>query len=197
MAKVFDFWEMWQCSPNLRTTQKESCAQNKQTAAVGYISDTEESVTASWSNYQHDCAAAFKSSERSPLSPAFSAMELTGGQTQVLNVHRIQRIKRLPAVSDDVSAPESMSDTEHWPKWNGDLDNSNDSEDHYEADNRSDGELDNCIEDPESHEHSAVCPTPNVPGLIWPTRRAKEKSEKGLVMVNATETRRIRGNRKK
>jgi len=47
--------------------------------AVGYISDTEESVKASWSIFQHDGAAAFKLSERSLLPPALSAKLLTGG----------------------------------------------------------------------------------------------------------------------
>jgi len=47
MANVHNFREMWQGSQNQHTTQKESRAQNKQMTAVGYISDTEESVTAS------------------------------------------------------------------------------------------------------------------------------------------------------
>jgi len=60
MAKVHDFLEMWQGSQNLRATQKESRAQNKQMTAIGSISDTEEIVNASWSLFQHDGAAAFK-----------------------------------------------------------------------------------------------------------------------------------------
>jgi len=60
MAKVHDFLEMWQGSQNLRATQKESHAQNKQMTTIGYISDTEEIVKASWSLFQHDGAAAFK-----------------------------------------------------------------------------------------------------------------------------------------
>ena len=79
MAKVHDFLEMWQGSQNLRTTQMESRAQNKQMTAVGYISDTEERVKASWSIFQHDGAAAFKLSERSPLPPALAAKQPTGG----------------------------------------------------------------------------------------------------------------------
>jgi len=47
MAKVHDFLKMWQGSQNLRTTQKESRAPNKQMTAVGYISDTEAIVKAS------------------------------------------------------------------------------------------------------------------------------------------------------
>jgi len=63
MAKVHDLLQMWQGSQYLRATQKESRAQNKQMTTVGYISDTEESVKASWSHFQHDGAAAFKLSE--------------------------------------------------------------------------------------------------------------------------------------
>jgi hypothetical protein len=48
-AKVYDFLEMWQGSQNLYATQKISRTQNKQTTLVGYISDTDEIVKASWS----------------------------------------------------------------------------------------------------------------------------------------------------
>ena len=79
MAKVHNFLEMWQGSYNLSATQKESHAQIRQMTAVGYISDTKEIIKASWSNCQHDGAAAFKLSERSPLPPALSAKDLPGG----------------------------------------------------------------------------------------------------------------------
>jgi len=79
MAKVHDFLEMWQGSQTLQATQKESRAQNKQMTAIGYISDTEEIVKASWSNFHHDGAAAFKLSEKSPVPPALSAKDLPGG----------------------------------------------------------------------------------------------------------------------
>jgi len=49
MAKVHDVLEMLHGSQNLRATQKESRAQNKQMTAVGYISDMEEIINASWS----------------------------------------------------------------------------------------------------------------------------------------------------
>jgi len=120
--------------------------------AVGYISDTEESVKPSWSIFQHDGAAAFKWFERSPLPPAVSAKQRAGGQTQVLNVRRIRRIDHHPAESDEDSAPESVSDTEHWLNWNGDLDNPNESEDDCDADNESDVELENCFKNPECPE---------------------------------------------
>jgi len=197
MAKVQDILEMWQGSQNLRTTQKESRAQNKQMTAVGYISDTEESVTASWSIFQHDGAAAFILSERSPLPPALSATQLAGGRIQLLNVRQIWRIDRHPADSDDDSAPESVSDTENWLNWNGDLDNPNESADDFDADNESDVELENCFDDPECPVQWDVCAAPNIPGLIRPIGKSKKRTEKGLVRVNATETRRIRGNRKK
>jgi hypothetical protein len=197
MAKVHDFLEMWQGSQNLRATQKESRAQNKQMTAVGYISDTEEIVKSSWSLFQHNGAAAFKLSERSPLPPALSAKDLPGGRTQILNVRRIRRINRHPVESDEDSAPESISDTEDWLNWNGDLDNPNDSEEDCAADDDSDIEHNNCIEDPECPEQQDVSAAPNVPGLVRPTRKSKRQAEKVLVTVNAVETRRNKGGKKK
>jgi hypothetical protein len=47
MAKVHNFWEVWQGSQTVRATQKESRAENKQMTAGGYTSDTEEIVNAS------------------------------------------------------------------------------------------------------------------------------------------------------
>jgi hypothetical protein len=79
MAKVHHLLEMWQGSQNLCATQKESRAQNKKITAVGFISDAEEIVTASWSLFQHVGAAAFTLSERTPLPPALTAKDLPGG----------------------------------------------------------------------------------------------------------------------
>jgi hypothetical protein len=106
MAKVHDVLEMWQGSQNLCATQKESRSQNMQMTPVGYISDTEEIVKASWSLFQHDGAAAFKLSERSPLPPPLSAKDLPGGRTQILNVPRIRRISHQSVESDEDSTPE-------------------------------------------------------------------------------------------
>jgi hypothetical protein len=53
--------------------------------AVGYISDTDESVKASWSNIQHDGAAALKLWASSPLQPALSAKNLLVRLTQIMN----------------------------------------------------------------------------------------------------------------
>jgi len=152
MAKVHDLLEMCQTSQNLRATQKESCAQNIQMTAVGYISDTEEMVKASWSLFQHDGAAAFKLSEKSPVPPALSAKDLPGGRTQVLNMRHLKRIGRHPDKSDEDSSAESISDTENWLNWNGDLDNPNNSEDNWEADNESDMEVDYGNENSETPE---------------------------------------------
>jgi len=152
MAKVHDSLEMWQGSQNVHATQKESRAENKQITAVGYISDTEEIVKASWSLFQHDGAAAFKLSERSPLPPALSAKDLPGGRTQILNVRRIRKINHHPVETDDDGATQSISDTDDWLNCNGDLDNPNDSEEDCAADNESDIEHNNGIEDPECPE---------------------------------------------
>jgi len=161
--------------------------------AVGYISDTEEIVKASWSLCQHDGAAAFKLSERSPLPPALSAKDLPGGRTQIINVRRIRRIIRHPVESDDDSPPESISDTDDWLNWNGDLDNPDDSEEDCAVDNESDIEHNNGIEDPECQEQQDVSAAPNVPGLVRPTRKSKRLAEKVLVTVNAVETWRNKG----
>jgi hypothetical protein len=197
MARVHDFLEMWQGSQNLRATQKQSRAQNKQMTAIGYISDTAESLQASWSLFQHDGAAAFKLSERSPLPPALSAKDLPGGRTWILNVCQIRRINRHPVENDDDSATESISGTDDWLNWNGDLDNPNDSEDDCAADDESDIRPNNGTEDLECSEQQDVSAAPNVPGLVRPTRKSKRQAEKLLMTVNAVETRRNKGGKKK
>jgi len=50
MGKVHNFLEMWQGSQKCCATQKKSCVQIKQTSAIGYITDSEEIITASWLN---------------------------------------------------------------------------------------------------------------------------------------------------
>ena len=197
MAKVHDCMEMWQGSQTLRATQKESRSQNKLMTAVGYISDTDEIIKASWSNFHHDGGAAFKLSEISPVPPAWSAKVLPGGRTQVLNVRRIKRIDCHPPESHEDSSPESISDTENWLNWNGDLDNPNDSDDDWEVDNESDTELDNGSEVSQTLEVRNVGAAPNVPGLIRPIRQSKKKVEKALVTVNIMETRMNKGIKKK
>jgi hypothetical protein len=197
MANVHDFLEMWQGNQNLRATQKESRSRNKQVTATGDVSDMEEIIKASRSLFQHDGAAAFKLSERSPLQPAFSAKDLAGGRIQILNVRRIRRINRHRVESDDESAPESISGTEDWLNWNRDLDNPNDSEEDCSAADESDIEHKNGIEDPECAEQEDVYAARNVPGLVRPTRKSKRQADKDFVTVNAVETRRNKGGKKK
>jgi len=189
-AMVDDFLEMWQGSQNLRATQKESRAQNMRMTTVGYISDTEEIIQASWSLFQHDRATAFSLSERSPLPPALFAQDLPGGRTQILNGRRIWRINCHPVESDKDSTPESISDTDDWLNWKGDFDIPNDSEDDCAADDESDIEQNNGIEDSECPEQQDVSAAPDVPGLVQPTRKSKRQAEMVLVTVNAVETRR-------
>jgi hypothetical protein len=196
MAKVHDFLEMWQGSQNLCATQKESCPQNRQMNAIGYISDAEEIVKASWSLFQHDGAAAFELSSRSPLPPALSAKDHPG-RTQILNVRRIRRMDLHPVESDGDSAAESISDTEDWLNWNGDLDNPDDSKEDCAADDDSDIEHHNSIEDRECAEQQDVSVAPNVPGLVRPTWKSKIQAEMVLLTVNAAETRRYQGGKKK
>jgi hypothetical protein len=196
MAKIYDFLEMSQGSQNLSATKKESRAQIKQMTAVGYSSDTEEVVKVSWSLFQHDGATAFKLSERSPLRPALPANDLPGRWTQILNVRSIRIINCHPVESGEDSAPESIPDTDEWLNWNRDLDNPNDSEENCAADDESNIEHNNCIEDSECPEQQDVSAVPNVPGLVRPTWKSKRQAEKVLVTVNAVEMRRNTGGKK-
>jgi hypothetical protein len=197
MAKVHDFLELWQGSENLHARQMESRAENNKMTAVRYNSHTEDIVPASWSLFQHYGAAVFKWSVRSPLPPALSAKDVPGERTQILNVHGIRRINRHSVDSDEDRSPDSISDTEDWPNWNGDFDNPNDSEEDCAAADESDMELNNGIEDTECPERQDVFAAPNVPGLVRPTRKSKTQSEMDLVTVNAVEMRINRGGKKK
>ena len=189
MTEVHDFLEMRQGSQNLRATQKESHAQNKQMTAVGYISDTEDIINASWSNFQHDGAAGYELSERLPLQPALSAKNLPGGRTQVFIVHLIKSIAPHPAESDEDSAPRCISDTENWLPWNGDVDSQN--REQWQLEGRRECNLERVkdIEALESPVHRDVHPAPNVPRLIRPIRWSMKPAEMGLITVTTTERR--------
>jgi len=130
------------------------------------------------------------------LPPALSAKDLPGGRTQILYVRRIRRINRHPVESDEDSAPESFSDTDDWLYWNGDLHNPNDSEEDCAADDESNIEHNNGIEDPECPEQQDVSAASNVSGLVLLTRKSKRQAEKVLVTVNAVETRSNKGRKK-
>jgi len=131
------------------------------------------------------------------LPPSLFAMDLPGGRTQIFNVRRIWGINHHPVETDKNSASESISDTEDWLNWNGDLDNANDSEDNRMADIESDMEQVNSIENPQSPEQRNVNATPNVPRLILPTWKWKKQAAMVLVAVNAIKTRRNQGVKKK
>jgi hypothetical protein len=141
---------------------KESRTPYKQMTAVGYLSDTEEILKASWSNFHHDGATALTLSEKSPVPPGLSAKDLPGERTQVLNVHQSKHIDRHPAESDEDTSPKSISDTKNWLNWNGDLDNRNYIKDDWEVDHESDMELDNGSDDSETPEVRNVGAAANV-----------------------------------
>jgi hypothetical protein len=73
MAKFHNILQMRQGSQILCTTQIQSCDQNSQITAIGYISGTNQMVDASWSDIQHDVGAVFTISERSCLPLEFSS----------------------------------------------------------------------------------------------------------------------------
>jgi hypothetical protein len=77
------------------------------------------------------------------------------------------------------------------------LDNPNDSEDDCAADDKSDIVQYNYIEDSECQEQQDVSATPNMPELVGPTRKSKRHSDKVLLTVNAVETQRTTGGKKK
>jgi hypothetical protein len=131
--------------------------------------------------------------KKSPVPPALSAKDLTGVRTQVLNVHRIKRIDRHPAESDEDSSRECIANTKNWLNSNGDLDNPHNSQDDWEADNESDTTLDNGREDSKILAVRSVRAALNVPGLIRLIRQPKKKVEKALLTVNIMETRRSKG----
>jgi hypothetical protein len=99
--------------------------------------------------------------------------------------------------TNDDSAPESILDTKDWLNWKGDVDNPNDSEEDCAAADESNIEHNNGIEDPELPEQRDVSAAPNVSGLVRPTQKSKRQDEKVLVTVNAVETRRNKGGKKK
>jgi len=99
--------------------------------------------------------------------------------------------------SDEHSAPESISDTDDWLHWNGDLDNRIHSEEDVAADVQSDIEQNNGIEDLECPAQQDLSAAANVPGLVRPPRKSKRQAEKLLVTINAAETRRNKGGKNK
>jgi len=77
------------------------------------------------------------------------------------------------------------------------LDNPYDSEEDWAADDESDIQHNNGIEDQECPDQQDVSAARHVPGLGRPTRKSKRHAEKVLVTVTAVETRRNTGGKKK
>jgi hypothetical protein len=158
--------------------------------AIGYHSDTEEIVKASWSLFQQDSAATLTLSERSPFPPALSEKDHPGGRTQILSVQPIQRINCHPVESNKGNVSETISDTKNWLNWNGDLNNTYDSEEDHAPDDKSDIEPNNDIKYVAFQEQQDVNATPNVPQPVQPTPKSKRQAENVLLMVNGVEMRR-------
>jgi len=176
---------------------KESHTHNKQMTALQCISDMDEIVQASWSLFQHAGEAAFKLSARSPLAPALTAKDFPGGQTQIVNAGSIRRINRHTVRRDKDSAPESVSDTDDWVYWNGDLHNPNDSENDCAVDDDSHIPHINSSEHPQCPEQEVVNAVRNIARLVWPIWKSMRYAEKVLVMLNAVELgRNSRGKKK-
>jgi hypothetical protein len=184
MAKIHDFLEMGQGSQNLYATQKAVRTQNKQMTAIGYVSDTADIIQASWSLFQHNDAAAFKLSERSPLPKAVPKRDVPGEPTQILKVRRRLRLNCHPIESDQDSVLESVLGTKNWLNWNGDLDNPNDSKDDCTDHDKSDIAQNNCIEALECPEQQDVPATANVSRLVRPIRKAQRYANHVLVIIS-------------
>jgi len=110
-----------------------------------------------------------------------------------LNVRRIRRINLNQVQCDEATTPESISDTDDWLNWNWHFDVPNDSENDCGANFESDIEQENHIEDPHCPALRDVSAAPNIPTLIRPIRKSKRQAEKGLMTVNAIETRKNKG----
>jgi hypothetical protein len=81
------------------------------------------------------------------------------------------------AAGDDDSTPNSISNTKNWLNWNGDLDHPIVSQDNWEADDESDIEQENIIEDPETPAWRDVSTTPIDPGIIRLSWRSNKNAE--------------------
>lgn len=125
-----------------------------------------------------------------------SAKHIPARHTQVLFVHIIRRIDHHPAEHHEDSAPEIIWVTEHCLDWDGDLDDSSESEEDWKADNESHIDQNNDTEDPESTQEWDVSPAPNVSRMIPLWRRSKTKADMVLMTVNTMEAKKNEGNKK-
>jgi hypothetical protein len=77
------------------------------------------------------------------------------------------------------------------------LDNPNDSEEDCAADDESNIGPGGGVWDPRCLGQQDLSAAPNVPGLVRPTQKSKRQAEQLMVTVNAVETRRNKGGKKK
>jgi len=150
---------------------------HKEMATIGYISDTGEILKTSWWQFQHECAAEFKLSERSPVLPALFAKNLPGGQPKILYVLRIRIIDHHTVIRADANAPESISDSTHWINWNVNCDYPTERGDDCMADGESDTDHNNGFENPACSEQQDVGAERNIPRLVRPTLKSKGEAE--------------------
>jgi hypothetical protein len=183
MAQVHDFLDMWDGSQKLRRMQRAARAQNREMTAMGFISDTEETVNEGWSSFKHDGVAAFKASERTCGLPAsLPQTELPDGRTQILNVRRIRRINRSALESDQESTSDMDTDSEDWLNWDGDVDDlTNDESEHSAAETSENDSLEQCSDFgeslPDGTENIRRPPALFVPGLVHPVRKSQRIEE--------------------
>jgi len=126
MAKVQEILEMWQGSQNLCGSQGGSRTQKKQITAVGYITDMEEIVKASWSLFQHDvwlhlnCQKDFLchglTLQMTFLEAWLKYQMFAESEEWIVIQSKVMRIAHL----------QSILDAQDWLNWTGDMDIPND-----------------------------------------------------------------------
>jgi hypothetical protein len=114
-------------------------------------------------------------------------MNLPGRHTQILDVHRIRRFNYRPVACDVNSTADSISDSEDWLTWSGNLDHPNVIEDDCAADFEFNIVLYIGIEDAECPEQQDASATATIHRLIGTTWKSKSQAEMLLVTVSETE----------
>jgi hypothetical protein len=79
--------------------------------------------------------------EKSPLPPISSQIDLPGGKAIMWNIHCIRKISWHPSKSLYNSAADSNSETEDWLNWTGDIDDSNNDDTNGQANNKDEMDL--------------------------------------------------------
>jgi hypothetical protein len=90
-------------------------------------------------------------------------------------------------------APQSIVHTENWLHWIVDLDNPNDNDNNWEADNDFNMQLDNGIKDVKTPKQQHVSAAQKIPELIQPSWRLERMVKQVLTRVTKMEMRPING----